>query len=329
MKRDQDNDEVRALRRLLPPLPPERDFPAGRQHQREEHLMSSWLRMGQDRSEQSGQKGRMRYVWRVALPVALATAVAVPVVLAGGDGGDKPEEPGMMTVSAGTVLTSAAAEDRGHEVTIAPRDDQFVYTREVVTETPAEGGETEEYVDESWSSVDGSQRSWIMELGHGWWEDPAAPGSSWPPLAWDELRALPTDPQELINTVRSPGWSDPDYDEPITDEDWDTVYFMLTGLLHRVPLMPDGLRPAVFEALAEVPGTETVDDETDVQGREGIGITRPGDPVMGDETIVFDADTYAYLGMRGERVADDGSATYVQWTSLTDYAVVDEAKQQP
>ncbi|WP_326600268.1 hypothetical protein [Streptomyces sp. NBC_01803] len=27
--------------------------------------------------------------------------------------------------------------------------------------------------------------------------------------------------------------------------------------------------------------------------------------------------------------ADDGSATYVQWTSLTDYAVVDEAKQQP
>jgi hypothetical protein len=43
--------------------------------------------------------------------------------------------------------------------------DQFVYTKEI-KETPVGGGRSKTYVDESWSSVDGSKKSCVSELGH-------------------------------------------------------------------------------------------------------------------------------------------------------------------
>lgn len=68
MNRDED-DDLQALRRQLP-VPAERDFPAGRRHQREEHLMTSWLTMSR-RTDKRRNLGV-----RVALPVGLAAAAA-------------------------------------------------------------------------------------------------------------------------------------------------------------------------------------------------------------------------------------------------------------
>ncbi|MFE2915556.1 hypothetical protein [Kitasatospora indigofera] len=68
MNRDQD-DDLQTLRRMLR-VPAERDFPAGRRHQREEHLMTSWLTMSR-----RGDKRRNLGV-RIALPAGLAAAAA-------------------------------------------------------------------------------------------------------------------------------------------------------------------------------------------------------------------------------------------------------------
>ncbi|MDQ0943801.1 hypothetical protein [Streptomyces sp. V1I1] len=70
MTRDQ-NDDVQVLRRTLT-VPADRDFPAGRQQQREEHLMSSWLEM----ARQQGKDRRRRLAVRVAAAVAVVAAVA-------------------------------------------------------------------------------------------------------------------------------------------------------------------------------------------------------------------------------------------------------------
>ncbi|MBM0256071.1 hypothetical protein [Micromonospora sp. 4G55] len=78
MNRDLD-DDLHALRRMLP-VSAERDFPAGRYHQREEHLMISWLRMAQ-----RPQRRPNRAV-RFAIPVGLAAAVAGTVLVYGQDG---------------------------------------------------------------------------------------------------------------------------------------------------------------------------------------------------------------------------------------------------
>jgi hypothetical protein len=68
--RNQD-DDVQVLRRMLA-VTAERDFPAGRRRQREEHLMTSWLQM----ARKQGQDRRYRLAIRVAAPMAVAAAVA-------------------------------------------------------------------------------------------------------------------------------------------------------------------------------------------------------------------------------------------------------------
>ncbi|MFD8481594.1 hypothetical protein [Kitasatospora sp. NPDC059673] len=74
------DDDLQTLRRMLP-APAERDFPAGREHQREEHLMNSLLNMSRrDNEQQDLNVKRRRLGVRIALPAALVAA-ATGVVL--------------------------------------------------------------------------------------------------------------------------------------------------------------------------------------------------------------------------------------------------------
>lgn len=70
------DDDLQALRQALP-VPADRDFPAGRYHQREEHLMTSWLRMSQR------PQHRRNHAIRIALPLGLAAAAAGTVLAYG------------------------------------------------------------------------------------------------------------------------------------------------------------------------------------------------------------------------------------------------------
>lgn len=228
------------------------------------------------------------------------------------------------------MLTAAAEADRERGVPIAPRDDQFIYTSgETLMEAPWKPREFTRFVTETWRSVDGTKKSWIDEDGKGHWSEPDPTAVVWPPLAWEELRALPTDPERLIHVLREKPGAVPRPGVPLTAADWNKVYFNLTELLRQVPLMPEGLRPAAFEALAKVPGIRKTNGVMDSLGRKSVGITRPDDPRLGDSTLLFDARSNAYHGTHEKRPYADGGGTYDRTTTFRSFAVVDKAKQRP
>src|SRR4051794_6790670 len=68
------DDDLQALRRMLA-VPAERDFPPGRRHQHNEHLMTSWLQL----SHRSAIP-RRRLVVRLAPSTAVAGAAIGAVV---------------------------------------------------------------------------------------------------------------------------------------------------------------------------------------------------------------------------------------------------------
>jgi len=270
---------------------------------------------------------RRRPVLRMAVAGVAAAAVATSVVIAEHDNESSPRT---QPVSASTVLHGAAAEERRLEKPIAPRDDQFIYTKEIIKETPTKGGRTRTYVDESWDSVDGSKKSYVSELGHKQWVPVFVPGqSTWPPTKWTDLEQLPTDPRKLVITLRDMGGK-PDYSKPMKAADWPMTQVFVSGLL-RAPVLPKGLRSAAYEALAAVPGMKVLPHQKDADGRVGVGIQYVGPAgtpwANGGPVMVFDARTYRYLGMHDRRTA--GGTRYEQWTYIAASAVVDRVMQRP
>ncbi|MFF0015764.1 CU044_5270 family protein [Streptomyces sp. NPDC005374] len=269
-----------------------------------------------------------RPLLRVAVAGVAAAAVTATVVVAQNTGENTPRT---RTVSATTVLRGAAAEALRTEKPVAPRDDQFIYTKEVIERTPVSGGPGKTYVDESWSSVDGSKKSYVSELGHTQWVRADRPGEgTWPPRRWSQLEQLPLQPGKLTITLRDMG-GDPEYGRPTKADEWPMVQVFLSGLL-RAPLLPKGLRSAAFEALAAVPGVEVLPGRTDVDGRAAIGVRYVGGPAGGPWTsggrvLLFDAKSYRYLGLR-ERVTAGGKP-YDQYQHVTAQGVVDRVLQRP
>ncbi|CAL9659316.1 hypothetical protein SUDANB108_06945 [Streptomyces sp. enrichment culture] len=269
-----------------------------------------------------------RPLLRIAVATVAAAAVTTTVVVAENTG----TPPRTQTVSAATVLRGAAAEERRLERPIAPRNDQFLYAKEIIEETPVGGGRTKTYVDESWNSVDGTKKSYVSELGRAQWVPPDQPGQrAWPPRRWSQLKQLPTEPDKLSIALRDVTGK-PDYSRPVKADDWPKVHTFLSGLL-RAPVLPKGLRPAAFEALATVPGVEVLPGRTDVDGRAGISIRYVGPPEApwadGKQVLIFDAKTYQYLGMRDQREGKHAATTYEQWSYVAARGVVDRVGQRP
>ncbi|MFF7676086.1 CU044_5270 family protein [Actinacidiphila glaucinigra] len=274
---------------------------------------------------------------------AAAAAGAVTLVAVREAKPERKDAPRMRAVSAATVLSGAAAHERRNEKgrVAAPRDDQFIYTREIIKETEQGTGRVKTYVDENWRSVDDSRPSWIMELGRGWWSDPAKDAavlddphvesvSVWPPQDWTVLRKLPTDPEKLIMAVQSRLAHRRSPMDRLTPLEWSEIEFGLAGLLKLVPVMPVGLRPAAFEALSLIPGVKAVPGQKDAKGRTGVAIVfdDPAEARGGfGSNFVFDAETYEFLGFKDVRTS--GSRTFAQFSSLDRWAITDRAKQRP
>lgn len=293
--------------------------------------------------ERTRAAGHRSPVLRVAATGVLVAALLGSVLLAGQLGsGDRTASgtPVMRNAAAQTVLHGAARYARQHEQRADPRDDQFVYSKEIVKETDRRTGATTTYTDENWRSVDDSKPSWVMEVGKGWWAPPEKPGETvWPPEDWTSLRELPTDPEQLILELAAPGGVPRTKADPLrmlTDEQWSQVHFALAGLLKLVPVMPEGLRPAAYEALGMVPGVTLVPHQKDAKGRTGVAVTYD-DPTLPDGGtgfggyLIFDPKTYAFLGFRDQRSTGEGARKkeFVQLSYLDSWAIVDRAKQRP
>lgn len=341
-----DIDEARELRAL-------RDFDAGVPPLDDEARRRVRVRLfaamnGPDpvvRPRRAAQRPALRIALTGALAAVIAAGTLVAVRDDDGAGADRKARPpatsapAMRNVSAQTVLNGAAAYEREHERAVTPRDDQFLYTKEIIKETEQKTGTTKSYVDENWRSVDGTKASWVMEIGKGWWSQPLGEGESmWPPQDWGTLEKLPTDPEQLILALgRDVGLSNKGGSlADLTDEEWSHIHFSLAGLLKLVPVMPEGLRPAAYEALGMVPGVKAVPNQQDAKGRTGVAVTYD-DPTLPEGAsgfggyFIFDPRTYEFLGFRDTRTSGDGAAmkTYTQLSYLDSWAVVDKAKQRP
>jgi hypothetical protein len=270
-----------------------------------------------------------RPLLRVAVAAVAATAVTATVVVAQNTGDSAPRT---RTVSATTVLRGAAADALRTEKPVAPRDDQFIYTKEVIERRPVGGGPVKRYVDESWSSVDGSKKSYVSELGTKQWVPPAQKGQySWPPQEWSKLKKLPLDPARLTIVLREAG-TKPNFGRETRADEWPMIQMSLSGLL-RHSILPKGLRSAAFEALAAVPGVEVLPGRTGFNGHTAIGVRYVGPPGTpwedGRRVLLFDAKTYQYLGLRERTTAKFTTREVDQSQYIVDSGVVDRVFQRP
>ncbi|MGW6579003.1 CU044_5270 family protein [Streptomyces globisporus] len=276
-----------------------------------------------------------RHALRFVAAAVVATAVTGTAVLIGTDGSGEGGAPAASTprleYAAVTVLNGAAAWEREQErEPVAPRDDQFIYSKRIIKETEQKTGQVQTYTDEMWDSVGVSKLSLSMELGREMWEEPAGKGNGvWPPRKWSELKKLPQDPERLVLAIlsagsRPDGRSIGDLDEPHRYE----AYWLLGELLKN-PVLPQGLRPAAYEALAHVPGVKTIPGVQDSAGRTGVGIAHTGRGSYKSKYLIFDPVSYEFLGFRDERTSASGKETYAQLSHVVEWGIVDRLRQRP
>jgi hypothetical protein len=282
-----------------------------------------------------------RMVLRFAVAASFALSVGGTAVLASPGGGNT-RSPRMQTLSAAQVLRIAAGRSRSGSADLPiPRNNQYLYTKTFITQTPLKGGKTKTWTEESWLSVDGSRPS--RREGHGKVHNFPPLGEHEtlsPPTEYAKLKTWPTDPDKLLkwlgrgqirivqpshrrsgSTTGGPG-SDPDM----------MVYASVCMLMKGPRVMPPGLQAAAFEAIAKLPRVRVDHDEVDALGRHGIGVSYPHVSFG----LVFDRATYDYLGMRqkgSHAKLINGEWRQVDWywemTGQEKVGVVDQIGQRP
>ncbi|MFE2537185.1 CU044_5270 family protein [Streptomyces sp. NPDC059371] len=276
--------------------------------------------IGEETGDGSGALARQsplsrRLVFRAAIAATGTAAVTGSTLLAvrGKNGGGT-------QLTAAQVLHNAADRSRsdGTDLPI-PRDDQYMYSREITHRTYDRGGRKMRLVDECWLSVDGSKPTRYIYNGRIQDDPPLTKHQAQSiPLQYAKLKKWPTDPDELLKSFRGGG-------DPAKDPQVDLgAYFQACMFLRGPRVLPPGLRAAAFEALSKMTAIRIDHDRVNALGRHGIGVSYPR-AAMG---FVFDSKTYAYLGIF-ERGHSDKNGGFSQVRGVVVQGVVDRIGQRP
>ncbi|MGW3852840.1 CU044_5270 family protein [Streptomyces fagopyri] len=228
--------------------------------------------------------------------------------------------PQLAALNAAQVLHRAAdrsrADDNGMPI---PRDDQYMYSKEIIHRTYDRGGRKLRLVDECWLSVDGSKTTRYIYNGRIQDDPPLTEHQAQSTtLQYSKLKKWPTDPDELLRMFRLGRKTGNSVEQ-------DGMTYLQACMFLRGPLVaPPGLQAAAFEAVAMLPAIEIDHDKVDALGRHGIGISYPR-TAFG---LVFDPETYAYLGMF-ERGHSDKNGWFSQLRAVVTQGVVDKLGQRP
>jgi len=287
---------------------------------------------------------RSRHIaWLVAAAVVvgvLALTLVGPTLVPTGTVGSGPE-PRIGSAAAAEALSQAASKTG--DVVLQPG--QFLYVRNHAM-AMASGGRDQDHLDwaylqdetyETWVPADQGQTwetrrsssghktilkgtaadlpkdmpalmplgEWKAKGGAFWGDDNLPAAFTRPTPAY--LAALPRDPKQLYEKLRS---------EAAGDES----YILLTEISEGLDtgLIPADLRKAVFQALAYLPNLKVLDGQTDFDGRSGTGFGLVVDSTQYE--LIIDPATGTYLGWKESLVADlHGlkSGTVVNTSSLT------------
>jgi hypothetical protein len=120
----------------------------------------------------------------------------------------------------------------------------------------------------------------------------------------------------------------------------DQNVFLEIAHLNTEVYLPPAARAALFEVAAGIPGVRLAGERTDAAGRRGIAVARDVDQGSADGLaymaleLLFDPDSYAYLGARDVIVRDGWGQpldrpVLVSSTALLRVAIVDQPGQLP
>ena len=186
-----------------------------------------------------------------------------------------------------------------------------------------------------WQSCDGDSCVWEPNVREAW----VAPDGSGRsagrrgPIAFSDLMRpgelgvdpkVPTD----LDTLRAYVQDRASHaDQPLHYE----MFVVIADLLRESFSSPvlyssPGLRPALFEVAATLPGVEALGATSDEKGRPGTGVGFTHDGTRLE--LIFDPDTSAILGEREVRIAD-GETVPGSWIMYLESGVVDSTDERP
>ncbi|MFE9728452.1 CU044_5270 family protein [Streptomyces sp. NPDC005794] len=241
------------------------------------------------------RRGRMlRTDWRLA-SLGAAVAITVAALLSTQLLGTSDPRPTGPATTAGALDLSGPAATLGQAAVFLegmtpppePRDDQWIYTRNVVGQPePAAGdghmGEVR-YDPDSWTPY-----------GNAAAEKDRSDDDRSAREIYRAANALPEDPAALLAEVRElypPGADSPESKAAQT-------FRGLGVLIESYPLAPDALA-RIYRAMATVPGVEITDHLVkDAAGREAIAVTREEEGTHQRRELLLSPYDYGYAGLR-------------------------------
>ncbi|MEV7970560.1 CU044_5270 family protein [Sphaerisporangium sp. NPDC088356] len=270
--------------------------------------------------------GSPRFGWQAV------GAFGLTVALVGGLGVALSSRPAPVAVPGATATDPAFQPEESVEVApsqdaaeLLPKPGQYIVVESetmYTSESMGEGGTQSSYLYRTkrkiWKPVDGTSKGllWIAGLAPKQWPGRPLPeeATQWRGESWHELSA------------RCPGWPDDNrtdyaflstlpsdvagmreyvYKRPHGDNPPDAGTFTAVGDLIRETYLPRAQRQALFEAAKTIPGVRVTTGVKDSAGREGTALGRVDNGI--DTMLIFDPETYLFLGERGT-VVDDKAA---------------------
>jgi hypothetical protein len=300
---------------------------------------------------------------RLALTALTATAVTAALVIVPTLRVGSAAPPA--SAQAQEILANAAATAQ-REPVLKPSQRQYLYFKTVVVKpmTTAPGPSGDQYIhmsplyNEEWLSPNGDRPGQVrvtnrqtgattltgpsgctafITLSAG--ASPAVGTHSSPPCTPDGpayLNDLPTTVSGMLDYLNHyRAGSSP---LPPAQTTPDQRAFHAADLLLNQGYVPPRSLTALFDAVAEIPGSEVVQHVTDASGRSAIAVTHSynyhGDKYNFDTSLqlLFNPHTYAFLGVRevvlpGSAPAKAGSIIFER--DVLEVAVVDRLGQQP
>lgn len=299
------------------------------------------VRITGTRGPEAGRRTRRRFAV-VALPLGVAAAVLATVVATGVVGRGSADDD---QDAAGLLRRVATAATDGEPTPVRDDQFLYIATQGVsrVSAASAGGGESAEDAKRAkdelgsktdypfrrtdWISADGSRNglartTWLegqplpRDMNGEVVDDPLARSTDdveYMTLTadpkhssyYDELRALPTDPDKLYEKV----WAETRGQGPTHEE---AAMEYITTMLRGAQLLPE-LNGALFRVAAKISGVRVVEKAEDAVGRQGVGLAFG--EARHPDVWVFDQDSFKYLGTDDE--------------ALLEVGVVDKKGQEP
>ncbi|MFC9622460.1 CU044_5270 family protein [Streptomyces sp. NPDC056930] len=245
----------------------------------------------------SGRRARrLRADWRIA-SIGAAAAITVAAVLgtqlvdaAAPDRSGPAATTGTLRLSSpAEVLNRAADALEKQQAAPEPRDDQWIYTKTVMAQSPHRGSAVGRftYDPDNWVPYDNSAAA-----KNGKDDDYRTSRQ-----IYRAANELPDDPARLLAKVRSLHPTGNTAENP-PEAEAQHSFRAMSLMVQTYPIAPAALA-RIYRALATVPGVHVTDHLVkDAAGREVIAITRKEDGSHEQREILLDPHDFSYAGTR-------------------------------